>query len=90
MIMDDLIHIRKEIDAIDDALFDLLRKRLSLATLVGKEKVSRGQEIIDPKREEEILSRLQKKALEEMISQSFITSLWKTIFKESREVQKKS
>jgi chorismate mutase/prephenate dehydratase len=52
---------RKQIDAIDQKLLSLLNQRLSIALKIGKIKKERGEKIYNPKREDEILKRLDLK-----------------------------
>jgi chorismate mutase/prephenate dehydratase len=49
---------RKQIDLIDQKLLSLLNQRLSIALKIGKIKKERGEKIYNPKREDEILKRL--------------------------------
>ena len=52
---------RKQIDLIDQKLLSLLNRRLSTALEIGKIKKERGEKIYNPKREDEILKRLNLK-----------------------------
>ena len=52
---------RKKIDLIDRKLLSLLNQRLSIALEIGKIKRERGEKIYNPKRENEILERLNLK-----------------------------
>lgn len=54
----DLKEIRKQIDAIDGKLLDLLNQRLQLVLEVGRIKHVSGQEIYAPEREQALLKRL--------------------------------
>jgi chorismate mutase/prephenate dehydratase len=49
---------RKQIDLIDQKLLSLLNHRLSIALEIGKIKKERREKIYNPKRENEILERL--------------------------------
>ncbi|RDU68828.1 chorismate mutase [Helicobacter cholecystus] len=51
--------LRKEIDKLDDEMIALLEKRVQVVKQIGKLKVKLNQEVYNPKREEEILRRLQ-------------------------------
>ncbi len=70
-----LFNIRKKIDKIDDKIIILLEKRLLLAKELKKIK----KKIKDKKREDEILSKIKS---------IFIKDIYKTIFKNSKKVQK--
>lgn len=52
---------RKQIDVIDQKLLSLLNRRLSIALEIGKIKKEMGEKIYNPKREDEILKRLNLK-----------------------------
>ncbi len=52
---------RKQIDLIDQKLLSLLNRRLSIALEIGKIKKKRREKIYNPKREDEILKRLNSK-----------------------------
>ncbi|MDP2971802.1 MAG: chorismate mutase [Deltaproteobacteria bacterium] len=49
---------RKQIDLIDQKLLSLLNRRLSIALEIGKIKRERREKVYNPKREDEILKRL--------------------------------
>ena len=71
--------IRLEIDKIDLKILDLISARKDLVTNVVKFK-NRNQ-IIDKKRIDEILNRLDDEAKERKISQSLIRDLWNIMIK---------
>ncbi|MBM4308746.1 MAG: chorismate mutase [Deltaproteobacteria bacterium] len=52
---------RRKIDLIDQKLLSQLNQRLSIALEIGKIKRERGEKIYNPKRENEILERLNLK-----------------------------
>ena len=52
---------RRQIDLIDRKLLSLLNRRLSIALEIGKIKKERREKIYNPKREDEILKRLDLK-----------------------------
>ena len=52
---------RKQIDLIDQKLLSLLNRRLSIALEIGKIKKERREKIYNPKREDEIVKRLNLK-----------------------------
>lgn len=67
--------LREKIDRIDDQIIFLLEKRLNLT----KETTKFKKVIFDPERENQILLK---------ISSKYIKDIYKTIFKNSKEVQK--
>jgi len=86
--MNSQIHdIRNKIDHIDDAIFDLLKKRIFLAKELVKIKNQEKKEIFDPKREEEIFNRLIKKIPQDIVQKEKIIYLWKNIIEICRDIQ---
>lgn len=70
-----LYKLRNQIDKIDDKIIALLEKRLRIAKSIKKYKTKIG----DSKREKEILAK---------ISSAYIQDIYKTIFKNSKKIQK--
>lgn len=56
----DIAEIRGEIDAIDDQLVELFRRRLQIVEQVAANKKERGAPVFDPVRERAILSKVAK------------------------------
>jgi len=79
---------RKQIDGIDKKLIKLLSKRMKLAIKLGKFKKKESLPVLDKKREEKMLKKLEKQAKKQGLDTKFINKLYKEIFKESRRVQK--
>jgi len=52
---------RKEIDLIDQKLSNLLHQRLRIALEIGKMKKERREKVYDPRREKDILKKLNRK-----------------------------
>ncbi|MBN2479103.1 MAG: chorismate mutase [Parachlamydiales bacterium] len=73
----ELIDIRNQIDLIDDQIISLLEKRLMLAKKLAENKLKK--QIVDEKRENEILSKIKSKNIQE---------IYKSIFNESKKIQK--
>ena len=59
--MKELADIRVEIDAIDDQLADLVRRRLDIVGEVAAAKREKGVPVSDPARERAILTRVAEK-----------------------------
>ncbi|MBU0527710.1 chorismate mutase, partial [Candidatus Micrarchaeota archaeon] len=76
--------LRKEIDGIDAELIKLLNKRME-TTLMTKNFKTETQ---DPKREEEVLEKIQKYS-GGILSKEFTNELYSKIISESKELQKK-
>jgi chorismate mutase-like protein len=56
----DISVLRRMIDEIDDAILDLVNRRLGLAQQIGVAKKKDGIQITDSRRENEIMNRLIK------------------------------
>jgi 3-deoxy-7-phosphoheptulonate synthase / chorismate mutase len=80
--------IRKEIDQINLQLLDLLSKRASLASEIGKLQTSQGMTLYDPQREADMLTTLQL-ANNGPFSNDTIKVLFKEIFKASLALEEK-
>ncbi|GAB4296831.1 MAG: hypothetical protein Kow0098_20380 [Ignavibacteriaceae bacterium] len=81
--------LRGEVDEIDKVIIDSLKKRLFLASLIGKIKQSLGFDTYNPEREKEILNRLTGRINDKDLSLS-LQRIYERIVDESRAVQKKN
>jgi chorismate mutase/prephenate dehydratase len=54
----DICDIRRQIDTIDDAILEMINRRLNLAKRIGELKKDSGNRVVDSTRESEILRRL--------------------------------
>ncbi len=88
MKLNNLHTLRKKINSIDAQIISLLAKRQSCSREVGKFKKKNGIAIHQPKREKEILAKIEKMAKVKKIEPEFINKMYRVIFKNSREVQK--
>ena len=77
---------RKEIDKIDQQIFDLLLKRQEIAANIGKIKERLGLEVFDPARERKILRSLTSKA-DGNLSYNTIRTIFNEIISAARSVQ---
>lgn len=55
--MEELELLRKQIDEIDEKLVELFESRMELATRIGAIKEEKGLEILNSKREEEVVKK---------------------------------
>ncbi len=76
---------RKEIDKIDDNIFDLFQRRMELGRLIAIEKEKEGLPILNKSREEEILNRMEEKSSE---LKSYMRDLFNMLFSLSKDYQK--
>jgi chorismate mutase len=75
-----LEEVRADIGAVDDALVDLLARRLSLAREIGRIKRLRGLPVMDPAREAEVVRRAAAVARERGVDPELVRAvLWRII-----------
>jgi chorismate mutase len=79
-----LAKIRKEIDVIDKALLDLLKKRVRLSWQVRQEKIATGEALDTPLRETQIIAQLISNA-DEWITKEDIMELWPELIRRSKK-----
>jgi chorismate mutase len=82
--MDDL---RKQIDAIDEQLVQLLSARASCALQVGREKKRAGLELYQPVRETEVLAHVQRVNAGPLDNEA-IRRLFERIIDEARRLER--
>lgn len=83
--MKELSEIRKELDALDDELISVYRKRMELSKEVGLNKAQTGKQINDSERENAIIYRLAGKVPEEL--KLYVKELYQTVFHTSKAYQ---
>ena len=81
-----LKELRKKIDAIDDSILELLRKRISVAKEIGKAK--KNSLIYDPEREKMVIQRLLLLAPD--IESEALSNIYTSIITLCRSVQMRS
>jgi len=81
--------IRANIDKIDIKIIDMIIKRQSYMPSVGKYKKKEGIPIDQKEREIFILNKLKKLSSEKKINPKLIENIFKLIFKDSKNIQKK-
>lgn len=79
-----IIEKRKEIDAIDDNIIELLKKRFDIGKQLAIFKKQRGMKLRDIKREREII---QTKVERYPIDPAFTQTMFKNIIKHTRKIQ---
>jgi len=77
---------RKEIDLIDQKLLTLLNQRLRIVLEMGKIKKEMGKKVYDPKREKELLERLELKN-KGPLREKDLKEIFKTIIRVCRRSQ---
>ena len=79
---------RQKIDGIDRDILDLIVSRIALAREIAEAKEVLGMEILDPKRELQIIERTRKIARENGIDENKLTELMKILMDLSKTEQK--
>ncbi|MBH90822.1 MAG: chorismate mutase [Candidatus Marinimicrobia bacterium] len=75
-----IIKIRKKLDALDNRLLNLIKKRTYLVNKVLLNKSSKNQ-IIDNKRIKIILKNIKKKSIQKKIDTRLTQLIWKNMIK---------
>mgnify|MGYP001471140709 FL=1 len=83
----DIHDLRKDIDIIDEKIFDLLVKRFSISDGIGKLKLLKRIDIDDPGREKQIIDRIDSK-IRGRITRNEIIAILGPIFSVSKKKQK--
>jgi chorismate mutase/prephenate dehydrogenase len=84
---DDLERLRRRIDDIDEKLVDLLARRRRVVDEVVACKRARRLPVYHPAREEDLLSRRRRQAVEQGIDPDFLEELFRFILRQSRQAQ---
>jgi len=83
-----MAELRSEIDEINLQLLELLNKRATIASEIGKIQAQHGSQIYDPQRESQMLTILQM-ANEGPFSNETISALFKEVFKATLNLEEK-
>jgi len=78
------LHLRRKIDLIDRKILDLLDQRRQIAEKIIKMKIKSGLKVTDRKRENEIIKSLMKRTKSKIL-RKYLPSIYKIIFKISKE-----
>lgn len=78
--------LRSAISRIDARIFRLFKKRFEIVKKIGRLKKSNHMPIKDKKREKELISKMSKR---HKLALPFVESIYKTIFRQSINIQKK-
>ncbi|MDZ4682712.1 MAG: bifunctional 3-deoxy-7-phosphoheptulonate synthase/chorismate mutase type II [Saprospiraceae bacterium] len=87
--LQNLDHLRQEIDEIDDEILNLLGRRMGLAENIGQYKYRNNIAILQTDRWNEILERAIAKGMKKGLSEEFVGAILRSIHKESISLQSK-
>jgi monofunctional chorismate mutase len=86
--MNELDNLREKINALDEELLTLFKKRMDISKKIGEYKIKNHMPILDISREEEIINKaltnLNNKELE-----PYFIEFYKTLLKVSKDLQRK-
>ena len=86
--MNKLSIYRKNIDKIDKVIFRMLVNRQSLVKKIGIYKKVNGVKIFDKERENKILKKIRAESRKYKTNEKNIEKIFKSIIKNSKEIQK--
>jgi chorismate mutase len=86
---DELKLLRKQIDALDDELLEVLAKRIAIVRKIGVLKKTHDIEPLAEQRWRDVLKDKITKAPQLYLSENFITKLYNLIHEYAIEIQKK-
>lgn len=81
-------NLRLKVDEADKQIFDLVIRRSKLVKKIGEIKQKKGSEILDKKREKEIIDNLTSMAKKYKIDEQLIKKIWEALFKLSYKIEK--
>lgn len=84
--MSNLDELRNKIDAVDDAILELLNERMNYVKTIGELKQQSGGTIYRPERERAIINRLKNANLG-LLNQNAIEAIYQEIFAVSRNLE---
>lgn len=87
--MKTLEELRKEIDALDHELLNILEKRFAVVKQIGAIKKEHGLSFLDEERWKEVLESKLAKARNLGLSEDFIKKMYEFIHEHALEVEKK-
>jgi chorismate mutase len=80
--------LRREIDAIDDAILALIVERVKKVVAVGEHKRQHGLPIYDPERERRMIARLSANAIEP-VNADTVRRVFERLIDESRTIEQR-
>ena len=85
--MKDLESLRKEIDQLDQQLWEIIGKRADVVRQVGEWKRQHGEQIVQPERWQQVLEHCQQVGLQYGLSKKVINEVMSAIHTESIRVE---
>ena len=85
--MSDLSKLREQIDACDDEIIAILKRRMDAVEKIGEIKRNEGGTVYRPERERQIIERLSKHCDGSKLSRAGIEAIFYEIFSLSRNLE---
>ncbi|MBE3117034.1 chorismate mutase [Candidatus Bathyarchaeota archaeon] len=86
--MDDIQHLRRRIDEIDDQILAALSERIKICKAIGDVKKKQGLAIKDPDRENQVFKRIKEKSAQFTLDPVQIEAVYREIVNICSAVQK--
>ena len=87
--MEAIAKLRREIDSVDRVIARLLNERIRLVLKVGEIKRTKGLEVHQPEREEEILREVAKISYEGAIGSTGMRRIFREVIEVSRLIERR-
>ena len=85
--MKDLVSLREEIDQLDEQLWEVIGKRADVVRQIGEWKHQHGEQVIQPKRWQEVLQHCQSIADKHGLSETVVQEVMEAIHNESVRIE---
>ena len=84
---ENLVHLRRQIDQLDNDLVEILAKRMNISREIGKYKKNHNMPIVQPGRYGDIMHTRVKTAAAAGVDEEFMSKILSTIHEESVRLQ---
>ena len=85
--MKDLQSLRTEIDQLDEQLWEIIGQRAELVRQIGEWKRQHGEQVVQPKRWQQVLQHCQVLAERHGLSEALVREVMEAIHKESVRIE---
>lgn len=80
---DDIDELRRQIDAADDELLDILARRMEISERIGLCKKQQGMQVVQPRRYKDLMERRAARAIDLGLSPDFVRGILAAVHEES-------
>ena len=85
--MKDLESLRKEIDLLDEQLWEIIAQRVDVARKIGEWKRAHGEQVVQPERFQQVIDHCLVQGKQYGLSETVIREVMKALHKESVRVE---